>query len=323
MHAALAIAPVTIGNPAPQGGASASVGGDDTFGQMLRSAYEADEAVTSPTMPDDAANPEHAAAQRSPEQPVTLPALRTNSDQGTKPAHLRRTVNLSDAGNDDVAGPAAATAPGAGEAVTGAGALPTAPLPVLPEAIPESPVAGPWDAAGSGAHGTSADASLAEATDLSGSGNSGESSGAVSAEDEVTTASKVTPHLPTGPTSAGSAATADSTPLRYVGPATAVEAHAASLSQEARPTAPVVAEPAVGDFGSTVKEFLVHRLRRRRDPPSAPFQLQRQPRRHLPSWQPLRRLQRWPPPQHLQGHSTRFRPRPLRQQSFTGRPSGS
>jgi hypothetical protein len=212
LHAALAIAPVTLGNAVPQIGIPASVGGDETFGQMLRS-VEADEAASNPDAPVDVAmvTPKHLAVPCSSGPPVDLPALLPSFSQGTKPARIQMAVSSADAAYDGIVGPVTATAPVLGEAATGAGAVPAAPVAPAPEAIPAVPVVRPQAVTISGAPetGASADTSPAEAAGLSAAGDSVASFGAAPGKDAATPSPpKINLPLPLWPTSIASATAA-------------------------------------------------------------------------------------------------------------------
>ena len=247
MHAALAIAPVILGNAVPQIGIPASVGGDETFGHMLRS-VEADEAATNPDARVDVAivTPKHLAVPRSSGPPVALPALLPSFSQGTKPARIQMAVSSADA--DGIVGPATATAPVLGEAATAAGAVPAAPVAPGPEAFPAMPVVRPQAVAISGATetGASADASPAEAAGVSAAGGSVASFGAAPGKDAATPSPpEINLPLPLWPTSIASATAAGgSTPLpRAVSAPTADEAR--TLSAALTVSAVAASKPAV------------------------------------------------------------------------------
>ena len=214
---------------------------------MLRSAHEADVAVTSPSVPNGVAMviPEHLVEQRSSGPPLELPALLSSSDQGPKPARRQR---------------AAPTSPGSAEAATGDGAVPAAPFTPLPEAIWGVPIVLPRGVVifGASETGGSAFASPGEAADLSAARNSVVSSGAAPAQDAATSSPpKINPHLPSGPPTSASWATtaADSTSLaRAVPTPTVVEAHTASSSINAVPAVPVVAESALSVLGAILPQ---------------------------------------------------------------------
>ncbi len=212
MHAALAIAPAIIGNTVPQIAIHTSVRGDGTFGQMLRSAHEADGAVTSLSVPNNPAMmiPERLEERRVSGSPMELPALLSNSSQGTKPARVQRAVGLADGTHDGIVEPAAAIASASGEAAAGAGAFFVAPLNPLPEAVPGMPGVRPRAIVVSGAPATGAAAlaSPAEGAGLPAAGDSVASPGAAPEGDAETALSpKINPLSPGASASSASATT--------------------------------------------------------------------------------------------------------------------
>jgi hypothetical protein len=313
---------------------------------MLRS-VEADEAASNPDAPVDVAmvTPKHLAVPCSSGPPVDLPALLPSSSQGTKPARIQMAVSSADAAYDGIVGPATATAPVLGEAVTGAGAVPAAPVAPAPEAISAVPVVRPQAVTISGAPetGASADISPAEASGVSAAGDSVASFGAAPGKDAATPSPpEINLPLPLGPTSIASATAAGgSTPLpRAVSAPTADEAR--TLSAVLTVSAVAASKAAVSTLNysrpfhggrnhhlMSARPFRrgpLRRHRRRRYPPCAFPQLRRQLRKELSRPQPLRRPQPWPlllerlP--FLLGHSTRSRPGLSRLRSLARRLSG-
>jgi hypothetical protein len=117
LHAAPAVASVTIENAVPRSSTPASVGGDDTFGQILRSVQETDEAATFPRAINAPAISviRQTVQQRAPwPQSQALGALALNPPRGTNQPRTQKAGSSvaakRDTASDRVAGSAVSTA---------------------------------------------------------------------------------------------------------------------------------------------------------------------------------------------------------------------